>query len=151
VGGVMSLLDAFPSVLQRDHHDCGTACAVAVCRFYGLRISVGECLTSLHTNELDGTDPRTMEAFFRTRGLRVLSGEMDTEDLKCQTGRGRPVVCVVAGHYVVALAVKRGRVCVHDPLHGRAAHPADVFGERWRDRDRLGGVYERFGLSVWRE
>lgn len=144
------VLDSFPSVIQAGDADCGPACCSALLRYWGIRQSVQTCTGLLYTSGMDGTDPRTIEAFLRSHGLHVLAGEMSLEDIREQTRRGRPVLCVLQGHYVVALSVWRGRVYLHDPAEGRVALKSADFEARWRDTDRLGVRYERFGLSVWR-
>ncbi len=137
-------------VRQLTDHDCGAACACAILRYHGIRCTLAGCVELLYTNGLDGTDLRTLEGFFRSYGLCVLAGEMDLTDIRQQTRRGRPVLCLVTGHYVVALGLTRSRVHVHDPLGGRARLPVAAFEEGWRDTDRSGAVYQRFGLSVWK-
>jgi hypothetical protein len=98
---------------------------------------------------IDGTDPRTIESFCRSIGLRVVSGEMSVDDLKHFTAHDRPVIAVLSGHYVVVCGVKRGVVIYHDPAHGLASSSSKAFVERWRDMDRLGAVYNQFGVCVW--
>ena len=141
---------ALPDIRQRTTFDCGTACFVLVCRTLGVRIAYDDALTLLHTNEIDGTDYRTLEASFRSQGLRVLSGEMDADDLRSLTGRGRPVVAALSNHWVVVAGVSRGRVAYHDPETGPVRLGVGEFTARWRELDRTGSALEGFGLAVWR-
>lgn len=106
------------------------------------------------TNQLNGTDPRTIEAFLRGEGLRVFSGEMRLEDLAHFTKTGCPVICLVtmhgSGHYVVAAGVKRNKVWFQDPSGGLGSLTAGDFIDRWVDFDRLGVSYKHFRLVVWK-
>lgn len=149
---VLPILD-LPVVFQREAHDCGVACAVSVLRYFGLSPGFPATSAYLLPTPLDGVDPRTLEWFFRSYGLRVLVGEMDSEDLKQQTMKqGRPVVCAVKNHWVVAAGVKRNYVYYMDPDEGQGnvRKKCLPFQTWWEDHDRLGVAYRQFGLVIWK-
>jgi ABC-type bacteriocin/lantibiotic exporter with double-glycine peptidase domain len=140
-----------PTVMQSGEHDCAPACVSAVMRRWGFSAPLRYCTEALCTSEMDGTDPRTIEHFLRGQSLKVLAGEMDVSDLREQTKRERPVILVLAGHYAVAVACSRGRVSLMDPAAGMVVLSEGELSSRWLDKDRLGVMYDRWGLSVWRE
>lgn len=138
-----------PDVRQRRGSDCGPACVLAVCRYYGQRLTRREVEAGLLTTDHHGTDPSAIEACLRTRGLRVLSGDMGRDDLMHSCRLGRPVICVTLGHYVVACGWHRGRVGVHDPETGFRWVKWLDFRSSWYDRHRWGAEYCQFGLAAW--
>jgi hypothetical protein len=135
-----------PPTLQKNGWSCGEAAARCVFAYHERRAKLP------HATAVDGTDPRSLEAAFRRAGLPVLSGSMDLDDLKHQTGKGKPVVCLVTegatGHYVVVAGVAYRSVHYLDPLHGPKREPAAAFLARWHDWDRHGATFERWGISV---
>lgn len=137
-------------LLQADGWGCGAVTAVACLRLVGYE--AGDPLASFLANPLDGTDPRSLEAFFRRLRLPVLSGEMDAADLAYHTGRGRPVAALVqldgCGHWVTVYRATGRRVRWHCPAAGpRQATPA-AFRRDWWDWDRHGIRYRCFGVAV---
>ena len=152
----MALIDT-KDIRQSDSFDCGAVAADVACRVHGVCKRKGYFRHLLGTNGINGTDPRTIEAFIRLEGLKVLSGEMDIHDLQFMTRRGKPVITLVTfetcGHYIVVRGVTgTGRnkfVHFHDPETGRQKMPANEFIEVWRDYDRFGVSYKQFGIVVW--
>lgn len=142
-----------PDVRQQGPSDCGAACAAAVLVHFGrlpLKYALDECSARLLTSGIDGTDPRAIEALFRAEGLRVQSGEMTLPDLRWHTDRGRPVVVVTRGHYLVVRGLWYTTVYVHDPLEGPKEPRQDAFLVEWEDVDRFGTRYRSFGIAAWR-
>lgn len=141
---------------QIDNFDCGPAAARVAISAYGYRVSQASITNALFSNNMDGTDPRTLEAMLRKNGWRVLSGDMTIEDLKVQTKLGRPVIVLVTldcgGHYVTVRGVRRGKVHFHDSRHysgGFKSLPIQEFEAAWYDFDRFGAEYRNFGLALW--
>ena len=135
---------ALPDTWQYGAASCGRAAAACVLRHFGKAAD----LRGLVTTAIDGTDPRTLESLLRKTGLRVVAGEMTAADLKHFTGTGRPVIAVVRNHYVVVAGVARGRVHYQDPQAGPARKLLAEFLDWWRDDDRLGAAYHRFGIAA---
>lgn len=146
-----------PDVRQKSNHDCGVACALAVIAALSgdgpeaIEAARPAVERDLRPSKTDGVDPRTLESYFREAGFRVLAGEMDLTDLNQQTRRGRPVVCVVKDHYVIATSRVGGCVQYLDPAWGLRRMTDAAFAAWWEDRDRLGSAYHHFGLIVWRD
>jgi ABC-type bacteriocin/lantibiotic exporter with double-glycine peptidase domain len=145
---------ALPDVRQRFDYDCGAAATKTVLSFYGLKTNT-YVLAPLATNPIDGTDPRAIEATLRRSGLKVISGEMDLDDLKHHTKLGRPVICLIqlenVGHYVVVGSVKFNQVHFNDPTNGPSKNNLTKFKDRWKDVDRLNTTYHQFGIAAWRQ
>lgn len=135
-----------PEVKQKQQFDCGKAAAACVLNYYEVPNA-----SRLITDPLDGTDPRTLEIFFRRCGFNVLSGEMTLGVLKYLTDNAFPVIAVLKGHYVVVAGVARGRVRFMCPTDGHTSDPISAFLARWVDDDRLGASYNQFGICVWRD
>lgn len=133
-----------PDVRQKRDYDCGRACVQCVLEYFGTTADTRRLLT----NPIDGTDPRAIEALMRQAGHTVISGEMETDDLKHFTHSRRPVIACVKEHYVVVAGVSRGRVGYMDPLHGFMRASIRDFGLWWHEADRLGVTYRRFGIAV---
>lgn len=138
-----------PDIRQTRDFDCGRAAVASVYQFFEIR----KRHSALCTSSLDGTDPRTLEAYLRKDGFFVLSGDMTIQDLREQTKAGRPVIVLMTlhggGHYIVVSGVARGKVCFQDPVAGSSKMDAGEFEEAWHDFDRFGQVFERFGIAVW--
>lgn len=133
-----------PDIRQRKGWDCGRAAVDCVLQFLGKSAD----LRRLMTTPMDGTDPRNIETMLRMAGCRVLSGEMSLDDLRYQTGNGRPVVAAVKNHYVVVGGVRLGKVRYHDPLVGPAKATVGDFMVWWNEADRLGVEYKQFGIAA---
>jgi ABC-type bacteriocin/lantibiotic exporter with double-glycine peptidase domain len=105
-------------------------------------------------NQIDGTDPRVLEALFRKTGLGVVAGEMTVGMVRHLIGEGWPVVTLVrqggVGHYVVVCGVNRGRVYLMDPDGGERTETVKEFVDRWRAGDvcRTGFAYFQWGIAA---
>jgi len=146
------LLD-LPDIRQSSDFDCGAATTNCVFTYLGYNKPRKFFLQMLGTNEMNGTDPRTLEAQIRREGYKVLSGDMAIEDLRSQANQGRPVILLVTlhggGHYITSRGVQRGRVHYQDPSCGPQSMKVNEFKERWNDYDRFGITYANFGIAVW--
>ncbi len=141
-------------IRQTKSFDCGAVTTAVACRVFGICRKKDYFHNLLGTNGINGTDPRTIEAFIRLEGLKVLSGEMDIEDLRHSTKHGKPVITLVNygnfGHYIVVRGVTRKHVHFHDPELGRQKMLISEFILSWIDSDRFGVCYHQFGIVVWR-
>lgn len=133
-----------PDVRQKKAYDCGRAATECVLKHFSATAN----LSNLATTPTDGTDPRAIEACLRLAGRKIVSGEMSLADLRHFTRSGRPVIAVVNGHYVVVSGVSRGRVHYQDPLEGPQRCSERDFVMWWKEADRLGVVYDQFGIAV---
>lgn len=141
-----------PDIRQQGSYDCGIAAVRCVLRFYRKRWA-DDYAVRLNTNEIDGTDPRNIEIVFRFLGFGVVSGNMDAYDLRHHTGLGRPVITLVQrngiGHYCVVSSLDGGRIHYQDPADGPISASLKSFVKNWSDVDRLGAIYDSFGIVAW--
>lgn len=135
---------SLPDVRQKRDYDCGKAATACVLQL----LDASADLRVLGTTPTDGTDPRAIESCLRLAGCKVVSGEMTLGDLRHFTRTGRPVIAVVNGHYVVVAGVSRGKVHYQDPLEGPQRCSEKDFAKWWKEADRLGVVYDQFGIAV---
>jgi hypothetical protein len=74
---------------QQTDYDCGVVCCQIVWEFFGLP------RRRVPASQIDGTDPRTIEAALRQAGLPVLSGEMSLSDLSHFARTRRPTIVLL--------------------------------------------------------
>jgi len=141
---------AVPYRAQNSAYDCGEAVARMVLAFHGRqwprnRFPGWPC-------PVDGTDPRTLESFFRGNCFRVQSGEMQLADLRHHTRAGRPVACLVqcggVGHWVCVNGVIGRMIQVLDPASGPRVTSGGGFVSIWSDLARDGTTYQGWGIAV---
>jgi len=139
-------------IRQQGSYDCGIAAVRVVLRHYRKKWA-DDYAVRLNTNEIDGTDPRNIEIMFRFLGFHVVSGNMDANDLRHHTGLDRPVIALIQrngiGHYVVVSSLDGGRIHYQDPADGPVSSSLRSFVTNWSDVDRLGAIYDSFGIVAW--
>jgi ABC-type bacteriocin/lantibiotic exporter with double-glycine peptidase domain len=134
---------------QKTDYDCGSTVLRIVCDYYEIPTK------SIKSDAIYGIHPFELEPAFRRLGLKVTSGEMDVEDLKYHTSKGRPVICLVQcegmGHWVVCYNVSRGFVRLCDPAEDKKTKFAiNNFNDIWHDNDRNGTIFRGYGLVVFK-
>ena len=130
-----------------DDAACGKVALRVVWSHFGTRVRLVPC------TPIDGTSPDVIESLLWHSGLPVQAGQMDADDLKYHTSRGRPVICCVTeagggGHWVVVGGVYRGRVHLQCPLAGPLAEPVADFVARWTDQTRRGTQFDHWGIAA---
>lgn len=137
---------ALPVYYQRNNYSCGPVAVRIALDYLGAR---GRRVPA---SPIDGTDPRTLESALWLAGVAVQAGQMDVDDLRHHTRKGRPVIALVqedgVGHWIAVAGVERGRVHSVCPVRGVVAERSDEFDGRWWDSDRFGAEYVRWGLAV---
>jgi ABC-type bacteriocin/lantibiotic exporter with double-glycine peptidase domain len=147
---VISLAD----LRQSGEHDCGLVAVQVVLRHLRRRPKPHQ-FGILNCNSIDGTDPRAIEAFFRSIGCHVLAGSMAWTDLEQFTTIGRPVICLTTpahgiGHYVVVAGVQASTVHYQCSTEGPCRSGKRTWMRSWHEVDRLGAIYHQWGICVWR-
>jgi len=137
-----------PDIRQQTDYDCGAVCCHIVWQHYGMP------RRRVASTQIDGTDPRTLEAALRVSGLPVLSGEMTLADLSHFT-RTRPVIVLAktttdpaTGHYMVCAGQRDRRLYFQCPSRGPVVETPRRFDRRWHDVDRHGVTFRRWGIVV---
>lgn len=143
-----------PDVRQQGEHDCGPTAVRVLLRAIKKRPARHQW-AGLLCDPVDGTDPRNIETWLRSMGLRVLSGSMTLEDLGRITQTKRPVICLVTpshgiGHYVVVGGVSSEKIWFQDPSAGPTCIRVREWASLWREVDRLGASYPCWGIAAWR-
>lgn len=148
------LLD-LPDIRQKDTYDCGPAAIKSCLQYIGFRKGYDFYREKFSPTEIDGCDPRTAEAHLRNLGLKIQSGHMTIADLRFHTSLQRPVLTLIqafgCGHYIAVRGVSRGRVHYQDPNAGRLSLLIDDFERIWKDADRFGLAFDKFGIALWWE
>jgi hypothetical protein len=138
-----------PDLRQQTDYDCGAVCCQIVWQYFGLP------RRKVDSNQIDGTDPRTLEAALRVSGLPVLSGEMTVSDLVYFARSRRPTIVLAkttgepaTGHYMVCAGSRDRRLHFQCPTRGPIVETPRRFDKRWVDVDRHGTVFRRWGIVV---
>lgn len=132
-----------PDIRQVSDYDCGDA--ALACTFKFFRRPAPPPVS----NPADGAEPRDVERALWAAGFACQSGTMDVTDLRHHAARGRPVLCLLDGHWVVSAGVERLSVYFQDPERGPCKEKAPVFLTRWiNDTYGQGAPWVRWGISV---
>lgn len=120
-------------VRQRDSSDCGAACIVSICAFYGRRLSVARARHYASTGIQGTTVLGILEAMaalgMTAKAIKALPCMLSTLPL--------PAIAHIrtadqAGHYVVLARAKAQGVNIMDPATGRFRRmPSDIFAQSW--------------------
>jgi predicted double-glycine peptidase len=147
-----------PVVEQQTGYSCGPATLAAVLRYWKLPAAgEAELYPALHTTPKDGTEPFMLAAVAQERGLRaVYRHDVTVGELRAALAAGTTVILDLQayrdrprpwaddwddGHYVVLVAIDRGRVYAMDPSaeHGHSWLAIDELVTRWHDFEMRGG------------
>lgn len=145
------IISDFPVVKQSSHYDCGEACVTALLRYWGFWDFRRATRDGLNVTEIDGTDPRSIEAHLRRTGFRVCAGNFDDGLLRASLRSGRPVIAAIKDHWVVVTGYRYRMVYLMDPLKGACQKSWPEFLTEWADVDRLGASVVCWGISAWVE
>ncbi len=129
-----------PRVLQTEASECGLACLVMVCRYFGMDID----LLNMRRRFGISSHGATLATIIHIAGLLSLKTRplsLDIDEI-CQLKRP----CLLhwdMSHFVVLVAVRRGRFIIHDPAFGRrvvglteiSRHFSGVALEVWPDSE----------------
>lgn len=141
-----------PHVPQVEKWDCGIASALSVLEYYGKSCTWLSACTNLSASEHRAVHPANLEVLFWRYDLKTLAGQMDLEDLKYQTGRGRAIITPVdfgdGGHYISVYDYFRGRIHYTDCESGLESIQDREFDLIWHDWDSHGNPYDHWGIVV---
>jgi ATP-binding cassette subfamily B protein len=107
-------------IRQQDFTDCGAACLVSICRYYGLRVAISQVRSLAGTDQQGTSIMGLLEASkklgFDARGVRG--------DRKSLFKIPKPAVAHVVlnngrHHYIVIYQVKRKFIEIMDPANGK--------------------------------
>jgi predicted double-glycine peptidase len=161
VGNAATLLPV-PVEMQDFNYDCGAACVVAVCRYFGVEPDTeSEAIPALGTSPRDGTAPEAIVSVLQAHGLDAVAHAQLTLDGLAELVRsGLPVICAIqaygtpaeyarneSGHYVVVTGVD-DRVHYMDPSAGNRSQARADFLTVWHDIEADGSPSIRLGIAV---
>lgn len=129
-----------PRILQTEASECGLACLVMVCRYFGMDID----LLNMRRRFGISSHGATLATIIHIAGQLSLKTRPLSLDIDEIRQLKRP--CLLhwdMSHFVVLVAVKRGRFIIHDPAFGRrvvglteiSRHFSGVALELWPDSE----------------
>ncbi|GAA0505317.1 peptidase domain-containing ABC transporter [Tatumella terrea] len=141
-----------PRVLQTEASECGLACLVMVCRYFGMDID----LLNMRRRFGISSHGATLATIIHIAGQLSLKTRPLSLDIDEIGQLKRP--CLLhwdMSHFVVLVAVRRGRFIIHDPAFGRrvvgltevSRHFSGVALEVWPDSEFI-PVKARSKLSL---
>jgi len=140
-----------PEVRTDENDECGPASVASVLQYWNIPATVSQLRLDLNTDPDAGTNPYTIEGYFRARrNLNVLCGNMELIDLAFHLFQGRPVITVMGGHYVVVHDMTEDYIRFLCPQEGFMAKERTNFVKWWSERDtRYGEVYSQVGIVAF--
>lgn len=133
-----------PTIYQTKDSDCGVACVQMLMLYYSIN---SRGVTSL-ANAIDGVQVRTIESFFREKGLHVISGNMDIATLRFFVRKSIPIIVLFAGHYVVLTGFENKSVQYNCPIEGPKSIGIGAFKKRWWNLSD-GVALVNWGIAVY--
>ena len=116
--------------------DCGPTCLQMITRFYGRYYSLQtlreRCFITREGVSMLGISEAAESIGFRTTGVKC-----ELEDL-CREAPLPLIVHWNQKHFVVVYRIKRGKVWVADPAHGKVVYGEEEFKKCWISTDERG-------------
>lgn len=120
---------AFPHYIQLDSMDCGPTCLRMITKFYGRSYSLQylreHAFITREGVSMLGISDAAEQIGFRTMGVRVTLGQLDTE---------LPLPCILhwnQRHFVVCYKIKNGKYYIADPASKRLVYEKEEFEHCW--------------------
>jgi ATP-binding cassette subfamily B protein RaxB len=105
-----------PQILQTEAAECGLASLAMVCHYYGARIDLFNLRQQFGLSSRGATMSMLIDAASSLK-MKSRALSLDLEELNALK-----TPCILhwdMNHFVVLIAVRRGRVVIHDPAFGR--------------------------------
>lgn len=123
------MLSQFPHYIQLDSMDCGPTCLRMITKFYGRSYSLQylreHAFITREGVSMLGISDAAEQIGFRTMGVRVTLGQLDTE---------LPLPCILhwnQRHFVVCYKIKNGKYYIADPANKRLVYEKEEFEHCW--------------------
>ena len=148
-----SLWRNVPAILQTEAAECGLACLVMVCRYFGMDID----LLNLRRRFGISAQGATLSTLIHIAGQLAMNTRPLSLDLDELGQLKRPALLHWdMNHFVVLVAVRRSRFIIHDPALGRrvvgmremSEHFTGVALEIWPTNE-FTPLKARSGVSLW--
>ncbi|MBI2264303.1 MAG: C39 family peptidase [Armatimonadetes bacterium] len=145
-----------PDTRQTTDYTCGPSALQAVLMYWGKEHLEPDLAEMLHTDPLQGTNPKDMVRVSRELGFEAdLKENLTIEDLEASIAQGVPVIVAAqawregadldkpwlevwdSGHYMVVIGTDAKNVYFEDPsiFGSRGYLSREEFLERWHDQD----------------
>src|SRR5471030_771633 len=127
-----------PQIIQTEAAECGLACLAMVCGYHGKHVDL-QTLRQRYGISSRGATLRTLMDIGNANELKSRALKLDLDELNALK-----TPCILhwdLNHFVVLVAVKQGKVIIHDPAFGRRSlglrevseHFTGVALELWPD------------------
>ncbi|MGH1335788.1 MAG: peptidase domain-containing ABC transporter [Aureispira sp.] len=134
----------FPVFIQTDRFDCGPTCLRMLAKFYGKNYSMEHLRYQCKIGP-DGVAAKNLIAAGENLGFHIIPALIDFDTLAEEA----PLPCIVYWrdrHFVIVYKIKRGKIYVADPLHGRIVYTKKEFVKAWQNSARADG--EDGGMTI---
>ncbi len=160
----MKIITPFPEFRQTFNYDCGAQTLHAVLVYYGINTREDEVMKKAHTTTA-GTSVVGMKKAARSFGLKVISGEMEIEEIKKYIDKSIPVIINLQawtedhqvdwekdwhdGHWAVAIGYDKEKLYFEDPsTNARDYLTYNELEKRWHGADG-NKKYMSYGIVVY--
>ena len=125
-----------PQIIQTEAAECGLACITMICGFHGLHTDL---LTLRQQFEVStrGVTLRTLMSIASQLHLKSRALQLDMTDISALK-----TPCILhwdLNHFVVLVAIRRGKLVIHDP----------AFGRRVLSLQEVSGHFTGVALELW--
>lgn len=121
----------FPFYRQLETMDCGPTCLRMVSKYYGRNYSLEELRSKSHITR-QGVSMMDISDAGEAIGFRTLAAQLDFKSLK----EDAPLPAIAywrQRHFVVIYKIRKERITIADPAHGKVTLTKKEFMEGWAD------------------
>ena len=119
----------FPFYRQPDEMDCGPTCLRMIAKHYGRSVSL-EKLRKLSETTREGSSLKTISDAAEKLGFRSIGVKINLKKLEEEA----PMPCILhwrQNHFVVLHGVRKGKLQIADPAHGKIELSKEDFLKAW--------------------
>jgi len=121
----------FPFYKQPDEMDCGPTCLRMIAKHYGRSVSL-EKLRKLSETTREGSSLKTISDASEKLGFRSIGVKINLKTLEDEA----PMPCILhwrQNHFVVLYGIRKGKLQIADPAHGKIELSKEDFLKAWID------------------
>ena len=135
---ISNKLKRFPIVRQRDAMDCGPTCLQMAAKHFGRVYSLPFLRDRCYLTR-EGVSLLSISKAAESLGLRTLAARIPFDKLAEEA----PLPCIAhwrQNHFIIIYHMKKNKVYVADPAHGRITYTKQEFLKNWAVKDEEGVV-----------
>ncbi|MFD0992172.1 peptidase domain-containing ABC transporter [Tenacibaculum geojense] len=135
----------FPHYKQTESKDCGPTCIKIIAKYYGKMINTQQ-LRRLSETTREGSSLLGLSEAVESIGLKSLGMQLCFNKLK-----EAPLPCIIhwnKNHYVVVYEIRKDKVYISDPAHGRIVLSKEEFINHWIDNNADENTEEGIALFI---